>query len=308
MKDMKENSFAEEYTNSNYSKYGNYEKKSLKLNNDGENFLYPSTVDYLTQEHLSPIYTLFTNMRGDNLGTNVVLEIGNFQSVWREEMEEIRSTSTNPLAKVHIEMKELIASPFVSRRALNVSTLNLKEYIRKNVLVSFTQQIDKALLFGDGIKEPKGILRYMEDKTKDNKPVITSLALSKDKLLASLLEMENRLPSIYKKQAIWLMSRSLHQMIQHSFYNQKENHFVINRDDINYRLFNRKLYICDELDGDKNTHKINCILVHPMAYTTIENDQVEVIENNLEVDMKLIFIKYFGGALTDSKALILGSL
>lgn len=294
----------EEYVDS----VNNYEKKSLKLYNDGEALLQPSDINFLGEDALNPIYKLFTNMIGSNLGTNVALEMGNFQSIWREEMSEVTSTKTNSLSKIHIKMNELVSAPLVSRRALSISTLNLKEYIRNNVEISFSQQIDRALLFGDGIKEPKGILQYVEDKDKEGKPLITVVNMEKNNIINSLLEMENRLPRIYKKQAVWLMSRSMHQLIQKGFYTQKDSHFVINRDDINYRLLNRKLYICDELDSESNINKVFCILAHPMAYTTIENSNVEIIENNLELDVKLIFIKYFGGALTDPKAILLGTL
>lgn len=284
-----------------------YEKKALTLNNNEVPVVHPVDINFLnTIEEFTPIYKLFTNIKGNSLGTNVFLDMGKFNATWRGELEDVQTNGTSPI-NINVPIKELVASLPISRRLLDINNLNILSYIEKNIQKSFFEKIDLGVLYGKGDKEINGILPFFAANKKNK--FITQVEVNVESLLINLLTMENKLPRIYKKQAFWLMSRTFHIAIQEYFYKNPINTTVIaTRDDINYKLFNRPLYICDELDCKENTENVHCILVHPNAYTIVEDLDVKTIQNNMELDFKINFIKYIGGSITDPSGIIFGIL
>jgi HK97 family phage major capsid protein len=297
-----------EVQDANRTQLKNYETKALTLKKEGgeDVFLPNESVQYST-DNLTSIQSLFTKIFVNNLGANVILETGNFEALWREEMKLINSTKTNSINKITIKMHEIVAAPIISRRLINVSQFDVREYVRKNIERSILTTMDYATILGDGNNQPSGILNNeisFKDIYEPNK--IKAVKINKETLVEDLLKMENQLPLMYRDGASWIISRSLFNHIQMYLLKVPNGINALMRDGITYRLFGRKVMIFDGLDN--NEKEIHGILIHPCAYTVLENPHMDIIENNQDIDVKLIFIKNFGGAVTNHQALIVGEL
>lgn len=286
----------------------NYETKALTLQQDGYDVFTSDDYHVYKEQELTSIQSLFTRIQVDNLGTSVILETGDFETIWREEMQSTTITKNANISKITIKMHELIAAPIISRRLLQLSQFDVRSYVKKNVTRSLLYNMDLSTMIGNGIHEPAGILSYDIVFENPKKQDLFAMKLNPKVLIADLLKMENQLPLIYRNGAAWIISRTLFNELQSALLNMPNGngtHALI-RDGINYQLFGRKVVIFDGLN--ENNKKIQVILIHPSAYTVLDNPNLDVIENNQDVDVKLIFIKNFGGAVTNPKAMILGAI
>jgi HK97 family phage major capsid protein len=300
-KDVEETQISHQlYENTNK----NYETKSLtSVKENGEDIFSPHETYNLKDNQYTSIKSCFTCIEAPHAGANIILETGGFEALWRKELEDIKSTKTSPLEKITIKMHELIAAPVISRRLMNLSQIDIRKYVQNNVERSFLYETDLSILLGDGEQKPIGILNNeISDKYDEKKLLVCPI--KKTTIIEDLLKIENILPMMYRSNATWIISRNLFNEIQICLLKNPQSLFGLVRDGINYRLFGRKVMIFDGLNNNKKN--IDAILVHPSAYTIIEDPHIDIIENNQNIDLKLIFIKNFGGGITNHKAIVLG--
>lgn len=285
----------------------NYDTKSLTSKGEnGEDLFSPSQTCGLDGGDLISLQKFYTRIQVNNLGANIVLETGNFEALWREELKNIPPTKNDPIIKTTIKMHEIVAAPVISRRLAHLSEFDVRSYVQKNVERSILHQMDLATISGDGIHQPMGIINGDLCYEKQEKNKILAIKLNKKTIMEDLLKMETQLPLMYRNGAAWIISRGLFNEIQTQLLHNPNSICGLVRDGIYYRLFGRPVVIFDGLDYSKK--KIHCILIHPSGYTVIEDHHMEIIENNQEIDLKLIFVKNFGGAITNHQGIILGEV
>jgi len=285
----------------------NYETKALALKGENGEDLFSTSKTYVMEEgHLTSLQKCYTRLQVNNLGANIVLEAGNFEALWREELKNIAPTKNDPIIKTTIKMHEIVATPVISRRLANLCEFDVRNYVQKNVERSILHQMDLATITGDGLHQPMGIINadLCYDKAEKNK--ILTIKLNKKTLMEDLLRMETQLSLLYRNGASWIISRGLFNEIQTLLLHTPHSLHGLVRDGLDYRLFGRPLMIFDGLDYSKK--KIHCILIHPSGYTVIEDHHMDIIENNQDIDLKLIFVKNFGGAITNYQGIILGEV
>lgn len=283
----------------------NYETKALTVRNEnGTDLFVPHETKIITAKPPASLTSLYTVVNGDGLGVDVVLEAGNFECFWRNELEEVPKTKTTPIEKITIKMHEIVSAPVTSRRMANLAQFDARAYMQRNVERFFIYKTDAATINGNGIKEPMGILSYDNAYNKFETHKLCVCKIYKPTLLRDLFAMETQLPLIYRNDAAWIISRELFNEIQNLLLSNSNSLGDFVRDGRHYRLFGRKVMIFDGLSENKKN--IHCILINPVGYTVVMDPHTDVIENTQEIDLKLIFVRNFGGGVTDYKAIILG--
>jgi HK97 family phage major capsid protein len=298
----------------NNIKNTNYEKKSYITNNENNESLFPpSTVIYNKNKFKKlSLSEFFKKIIVNDSGAHIVLESYNDEAIWRKELESIQDKK-NIIPKITIPLHELASAPVISRRFMNINQFNVKEFINESVKEDFLFKIDKAILFGTGENQPKGILSYDICQNSEINKLLT-IRFNLNDIMGSLINMESALDAKYlnEEESIWIISRKLYIGLQKEIF-KLNNHPLVNsgifgfsrEGTINY-LFNRPLLIVDGLENNKN--KIEIILIHKNSYTVIENPHTEYIENQQDLDLRLFFIKYYGGGVTNHKAIVLGQV
>jgi HK97 family phage major capsid protein len=300
----------------NNIKNNNYEKKSYIANNEqNESVFPPSSIIYNQNKFRKlSLSEFFKKIIVNDMGAHIILESYNDDAIWRKELSTIPVDKGKIIPKITIPLHELAAAPVISRRFMNLHQFNVKELISDSVKEDFSFKIDKAILFGNGENQPKGILSYDTSLQRENNKLL-SIKFNINEIIPSLMSMESALDAKYlnEEESIWIISRKLYILLQKEIF-KLNNHPLVNsgifgfsrEGTVNY-LFNRPLLIVDGLESDQNNkNKIEIILVHKNAYTVIENPHMEYIENQQDLDLRLFFIKYYGGGVTNYKGVVMG--
>lgn len=246
------------------------------------------------------IQSCFSHIYVTNLGTNIIIETNKFDAYWYKEKDEILESKNEAIKKITIKLHQLVSKVILSRNLLNNAPFNIKEYIKKNVYRKFLEEMDNVVLFGNGEEKPLGLLNEQFSLKKEEDKIF-GVEITKN-IFSSLFQMEIELPHIYKKESKWILTRNLFLEITKNLLETKNNLYEIIKDEIGYKLFGRRLFIVD-VPVETN---IEAILIHPSAYTIVEDTKVDIIENQQDIDIKYIFLKNFGGNITNKKAIIFG--
>lgn len=125
--------------------------------------------------------------------------------------ELIKSDETATVSKISIYLHQLFAKPRVAYSLLEDQTANVEEFIHDRITTQMAASENKAFLFGDGISQPKGILRY-EISTEGPKPhqIEGVIGGENGKITdyMKIIEVMEKLPSKYLSEATWIMSRN----------------------------------------------------------------------------------------------------
>ncbi len=296
--------------NSLQIKDSNYEKKSYSLTENGKNLFDPLTTHVIEDEVKITLNNYFNKIIVNDIGANIILEVSNTDAIWRKELANIES-KTEKINKITINLNELVAYKVFSRKFMYLNQFDVKKTIYKSVETNFINKLNEGILFGDGIHEPKGILTYDTSETKQNNKIL-QVKIKTTSILADLLNMESILISNYinNSECLWIISRKLYMILQQNIFALNNNPLVNNgafalskNGNVNY-LFNIPMIIVNDFANKKT----DIILIHKDAYTILENPNIDYVENYQEIDIKLYFIKYFGGAVTNYNGIVLGEL
>ncbi len=160
---------------------------------------------------LSPIKSLAKVTYTSNDKLDVVVDSNDSEdSGWITD-ELIKYDDISAISKVSIHLHQLFAKPRVSHMMLEDNTANVEEFIHDKITTQMAASENKSFLFGDGISQPKGILKY-EISTDGAKPnqiegVIGGEPGKIDDYL-KIIELMEKLPSKYLAGASWIMSRN----------------------------------------------------------------------------------------------------
>ena len=286
----------------------NYEKKSYSLTEEGKNLFDPLTTHVIEEETKFTLNNYFNKIIVNDIGANIILEISNTDAVWRKELTDVESKNQK-INKITINLNELVSYKVFSRKFMYLNQFDVKKNIHKSVEANFINKLNEGILFGDGVNEPKGILNY-ETSENEEEGKLLKVKIDSKNLFTSLINMESILISHYinNSECLWIISRKLYMLLQQNIFALSNNPLVNNgafalskNGNINY-LFNIPMVIVNDFK-DK---KVDIILIHKDAYTILENPQIDYVENYQDIDIKLYFIKYFGGAITNYNGVILG--
>ncbi len=124
----------------------------------------------------------------------------------------IKSETNASIAKVSIYLHEIYSRPMVASSVLEDETAQVDEVIQENIASQIAAFENYGFLYGDGITQPKGILKY-EVTTSNYDPASRTLegikVESEFNDYTKLLDLMDLLPSKYFYGASWLMSRNV---------------------------------------------------------------------------------------------------
>lgn len=310
MNEIKEISEMEITTLENNLNKTDYEKKSYTLSENGKNIFDPLTTHIIENQTKYDLHNYFNKIIVNDIGVNIVLEISNNDAVWRKELD-IVETKNQKINKMTINLNELVSYKIFSRKFMYLNQFDVRKNIHKSVETNFNNKLNEGILFGDGVNEPKGILVYETSENLENNKLL-KVKVNPKTILVGLLNMESILISnnINNRECLWIISRKLYMLLQQSIFALNNNPlvnngaFALSREGNVTYLFNIPMVIINDF-GEK---EVDIILIHKDAYTILENPQIDYVENSQDIDIKLYFIKYFGGAITNFKGIVLGYL
>ncbi|MDR0942600.1 MAG: phage major capsid protein [Holosporales bacterium] len=160
---------------------------------------------------LSPIKSLakVTITSGDRL--DVVVDTEDSDAFGWITDEVIKYDDISSVSKISIYLHQLFAKPRVAHTLLEDHTANVEEFINEKITAQMAAAENKSFLFGDGISQPKGILKY-EISTEGAKPrTIEGVAGGEPGRItdySKIVELMEKLPSKYLCNASWIMSRN----------------------------------------------------------------------------------------------------
>lgn len=99
-------------------------------------------------------YKKLVNLRGTGAG-------------WVGETDGRPNTGTPKIASVDIKLGELYANPQATQQMIDDASFNVDEFITEEVAEKFSDQLGEALISGDGVDKPKGILTYPNTNEAD---------------------------------------------------------------------------------------------------------------------------------------------
>lgn len=240
----------------------------LKGNQDThESIVLPSCItDSISSkiQALSPIKSLakVTYTSGDRL--DIVTDSGTSEeSGWITD-ELLKGDDKNTISKISIHLHQLFAKPRVAHTLLEDQTTNVEEFIHDKITTQMAASENKAFLFGDGISQPKGILRYEISiegpKVRQIEGVIGG---EKGKITdyTKIVEVMEKLPSKYLSGATWIMSRNAASYIR-TFKDETNGKFLWQNSiahGIPDTLLGYPVVICDDMPKLSETE--NCVPV-----------------------------------------------
>ncbi len=88
-------------------------------------------------------------------------------SGWVGETDARPETGTPQMVEVSIEIGELYANPKLTQKLIDDAMFNAESFITEEITEEFSDQLGAALINGDGVNKPKGILQYPTTTGKD---------------------------------------------------------------------------------------------------------------------------------------------
>jgi HK97 family phage major capsid protein len=162
-------------------------------------------------QSLSPIKSLakVTYTSSDKL--DVVVDTRDSETSGWITNEMIKYEDISSISKISIYLHQLFAKPRVAHTLLEDHTANVESFIHDKITTQMAAAENKSFLFGDGISQPKGILKY-EISTDGNKSQqIEGIIAGKPGKIddySKIVELMEKLPSKYLSGASWIMSRN----------------------------------------------------------------------------------------------------
>ncbi|MDR0553089.1 MAG: phage major capsid protein [Holosporales bacterium] len=172
---------------------------------------------YITEKikSMAPVKSIarITSTTAEKL--DVVIDRSDFnQSGWITDNKISSDYQTN-IKKISIELHELYARPRVTQRFIDDRSIRIEDFIKEKIVSQMASAENKAFLFGDGISQPHGILKYglsyTEESYKKNDKTIEAVktgANGQIPKMEHLVSVMEKLPSEYLHNAVWLMSRN----------------------------------------------------------------------------------------------------
>lgn len=144
---------------------------------------------------------------------------------WVGEMEDRPKTDTPNYGEIKIDVHKIMARPLVSKDLMEDSFIDINRELTDAVTSTFTDMIGEALIHGNGIKKPQGLLSYpmAEMSTPTTKVPFGTLGFiktGKNGGLADsapgdvLIKTTDLLKSQYRPGAVWMMNSSTSSVIR----------------------------------------------------------------------------------------------
>jgi HK97 family phage major capsid protein len=146
-------------------------------------------------------------------GYKKVVNLRGTTSGWVGETDARGETGTPKLSVIDIAIGELYANPKLTQSMIDDAMFDAEGFISSEIGEEFSDQLGAALLNGDGVNKPKGILTKTVTAEKDGVRAFGSLQ-SVTSIAAAVIEfndlqkLKSSLRAKYRKGAAWIMNEN----------------------------------------------------------------------------------------------------
>lgn len=89
-----------------------------------------------------------------------LVNMGGASSGWVGEEELRPNTGTPKLREISLNVCEIFANPYATQTLLDDASIDIASWLADEVSIEFAEQEGDAFVNGDGIKRPRGLLKY----------------------------------------------------------------------------------------------------------------------------------------------------
>ena len=151
-----------------------------------------------TVDAQGPVFKKLVNLRGTSSG-------------WVGETDARPETNTPKMAAIEIKVGELYANPKLTQHMIDDAMFDAENYVATEISEEFSDQLGAALINGDGVNKPKGILAQTITTEADGVRAFGSLQAVMSASAAGitfddLKEMKRVLRAKYRPGAAWVMN------------------------------------------------------------------------------------------------------
>ncbi len=187
------------------------EKKGLSTltDNDG-GYMIPQTLIAKLEKDLSDVSVvrrLSNVMQVSSSSVDLLLNKKGAAAGWTGEQDDRDATDSPQVQKLVIPVHEMYAKPRATQKLLDDASINVEQWLSDSVAHRLAEIENKAFLYGDGDKKPKGILSY-ETATEASWEHFAHVTYDAANFIDNLVDMFAGIKGEYLSEAAWLMSRS----------------------------------------------------------------------------------------------------
>lgn len=223
---------------------------------------------------------------------------------WKNDADCEEDTTNLRLRTMDVPLHMCYAVCDITRSMLeDLSDVRLVEWVNDRIVADMSSLVNAAMLTGDAHNTPSGIFKSVDK--------MQTVALQPDNLLAGLLKMLGSLESKYQADACWFMSQEAFTALLGMDNNQDIflKHLTPDNGEGGsiYKLFGKPVCVVQEMP-DETTIVLGNMKA---GYTVLYNPDVRLlhkIEDAYVEKVRLAYRMRIGGAVTNSKAFVIGKL
>ena len=263
---------------------------------------------------LSPIRNIakVTTTAHDKL--DVVIDDNNNDSSGWVTNSLIRTKDTTCLSKISIYLHQLYSKPRVSFSLIEDESSKVEEVIQDKITLQMALAENKAFLYGDGINQPKGILKYnvvTKEYKSDSKTIEGVIGGSNSNIdYTKLIELMDKLSTKYLYGAYWLMSRNVASYLR-NIKDQSNGKFIWQNailQNVPDTLLGYPVAICEDMPNLHKDTKSYCPILFGNfyeGYQIAEKPEIKLLKDpyNAKPFVEFYATKRVGGDVVDFDAI-----
>ena len=227
----------------------------------------------------------------------------------------IKSEETATLSKVSIYLHQLYSKPKVAFSLLEDESSKVEEVLQDKITAQMATAENYAFLYGDGISQPKGILKYdiVTSSYDSSSKTIEGIIGGKPGKLENylkLIELMEQLPARYLYGASWLMSRNVASVLR-LMKDQSSGKFIWQSSimpGVPDTLLGYPVVICDDMPRLNTSSKKYCPILFGNfyeGYQIAEKPEIKLLKDpfNSKPFVEFYATKRVGGDVVNFEAI-----
>ena len=194
-------------------------------------------------------------------------------------------------SNIKIFTHELSTKFKITRNIFMNNLININDMLIDQISQSFISSEIQAFLYGDGQKQPFGLL-----KDNDNVQIINHQLVednTRNMIQKTILSMFIKMPAQHVKNSIWLINRKFLKDILYLEWGKGIFTYINHKDSMKMQILGLDAFVVDELDDNHQ-----CILVNlKQSYYILENQDFYLVKDpfSSKPDIDLFISKKIGG-------------
>ena len=263
---------------------------------------------------LSPIRSVAKVTTTSNDKLDIVIDDNNNESFGWVTNSLIRTKDNSCLSKVSIYLHQLYSKPRVSFSLIDDDSSKIEEIIQDKITLQMAAAENKAFLYGDGLTQPKGILKYnitTKDYKSDSKTIEGVICTNNGNIdYLKLIELMDKLQTKYLYNASWLMSRNAASYLR-TVKDQSSGKFIWQNailQNVPDTLLGYPVLICEDMPNLHKDTKSYCPILFGNfyeGYQIAEKPEIKLLKDpyNAKPFVEFYATKRVGGDVIDFDAI-----